>query len=1555
VTTTNVPVATCTAAAASAGNSWTTTTCPAPVTTTNVAVAACTPATANAGNSYTTTTCSVQTVSGPTAVANCTPIAPTAGNGYQNTSCAVIVNSTPVQTCTPIAASAGNNWTATTCGVNTTTAVPVATCTAAAASAGNSWTTTTCPAPIVTTAVPVATCTAAAANAGNSYTTTTCPAPVTTTNVPVATCTAAAAGAGNSWTTTTCNPLSNLNVPVATCTAVAASAGNNWTATTCPAPIVTTAVPVATCTAATASAGNSWTTTTCPAPNVTTNIPVASCTAAAASSTNSYTTTTCPAAIITTNVPVATCSAQTAAAGNNYVRITCPAPIVTTNVPVASCTAAAASALNTWTTTTCSPNNLTNTPVATCTAATASAGNNWTTTTCPAPVVTTSVPVATCTAAAASAGNNWTATTCPAPIVTSNVPVQTCTATAEAVGNNWTTTTCSNNSTSNVPVQTCTASLANAGNNWTETTCSPNNAVNVPTQNCTASVASAANNWVGTSCTPNNSSNVPVATCTGATGSVANNWTTTTCTPIVSAPVFNNTCTAAAAVGPNFIATVCTPVTGDVMKYQTTTTTTETLLSGGVVVPGVTPVVTTTTDVAVDHNSVCYLAGTPTGAAPPLPTPNPQAPGLDISPWSPAVAGPSLPGGCSAWPCSVDQTNVGGSINSLADVAQYYYVTDLRPAADWPATIATDNVPSIGGGPEDDKATWQHMTTFTIALGVSGTLNYRSDYRSSSIVTGDFAGIRSGIKNWPLWPDPTKSIPAGAGNLAWDSTTQSFNDKNYWNDARSIDDFWHAAVNGRGQYFSAGTPTAVVTGLTGALAGIQSRLSSGAAAGVSNIQPIAGDNFIYVGNYTTSKWTGEVQAREIDVTTGAPSATALWSAQAKLDALTNNACDNRNIYLIRDGATNNMVNFSWNSSTCASDGSPTGVVTTGLNASEQAQFNSTKVGLLSQFTTMTDGSNGTVDQKTPAAGENLLNYLRGQRGKEGFESNDANKLYRARDHVLGDIVNGQPVYVKAPFAAYVDRDYDTFKLAQQNRTPMVYVPANDGMLHALYANVYQPFPNGTLLDPLGGAEAWAIVPSAVLPNLYKLADNNYANTHTYSVDGTPIIADIDAAGPPPADPTDPYTSDWKTILVAGLNAGGKGYYAIDVTTPATPKVLWEFKWSSSCWNGVTTNTKTDCHIGYTFGKPVITKLADGRWVVMFTSGYNNINSPVQTGDGLGYLYVVNANTGALIYKIATTAGDSTTPSGLAQINNYVDNGTTDNRTTRVYGADELGNIWRFDVNDQIAPLDIDDGPGNGREAVLLGTAMDSNGVGQPITTRPELAELNGQTRVYVGTGRLLGPSDLDAAQARSTQQQSVYGFIDPVTPPNAALPLNPIYSDLRGALRPLTMTQVGTGSTATRTVACSGNAADCTRPAGWVVDLPDSGERVNVDLKLVFGTLTFASNVPQSNACSIGGYSWFNFLNYSTGLAVSRSPNLSISQYVSNSLVVGMNALLIPPSSSGGGGGGGSGGSGVGGGLGTPGMILCTSDGNCIKIDPPIDTAPPAGKRISWREVVNTQ
>lgn len=859
----------------------------------------------------------------------------------------------------------------------------------------------------------------------------------------------------------------------------------------------------------------------------------------------------------------------------------------------------------------------------------------------------------------------------------------------------------------------------------------------------------------------------------------------------------------------------------------------------------------------------------------------------------------------------------GGSSNSLADVAQYYYKTDLRSSSQGNCTgalgasvqVCDDNVPSSGSGNEEDRANWQHMTTFTLGLGLTGTVNYSPTYQTDSkettvtwpAVNGqisgrlDFQDIRLGTANWP--------IPQA------DSAT-------------ALDDLWHAAVNGRGQYFSASDPNSVIDGLTSALSGISARVASAAAAATSNLEPVAGDNFAYTAKYVTQKWTGELEAHEIDLATGSVLGTVIWSAAGKLAAKTKAACDNRTIKLFNGSGTNNLVDFKWNTYACDGSGNPMGSAETTLSSAEQAHFTSsgtdTTGATTDEVANLSHYSNMSATQKSNASGANFVNYLRGQRGKEGFDSGppatnssgDNDKLYRSREAVLGDIINAQPVFIKAPSAEYsndTDPGYVGFRSAQGSRTPMVYVAANDGMLHAFKAGT-------SLVDTQGGEEAWAFIPSIVLPNLYKLASENYAAHHVFSVDGTPTAGDVfdkttstDCALSVPTSPE----SCWKTILVGGLNKGGQGYYALDVTDPANPKGLWEFKKSSSCISvnattkAPTTTAYADCHLGYSYNNPVIGKLSNGRWAVFVTSGYNN-------DDGIGYLYVLDAITGQILYRISTGVGDTSNPSGLNHIRGWADNAMFDNTIKRIYGVDLLGNIWRFDVNDALGA--------SGREATLVAQVVDDTNAPQPITTKPELAEVGGSPYVFVATGRYLGTTDIT-----DTQTQTVWGIKD-------ALGTDPV-TDLRTTLGERIISNVGSGTSAYRVL----TSTNCDVGNGWFADLPDSRERVNIDMKLQLGTLIVPSNVPTSNACNIGGYGWLNYFNYATGCAVSNSPNESVGMRLvgatgTESLAVGINIVRLPS--------------------GKTVVIATTSAAEQITLEAPFDTPPPVGKRISWREVV---
>ena len=680
--------------------------------------------------------------------------------------------------------------------------------------------------------------------------------------------------------------------------------------------------------------------------------------------------------------------------------------------------------------------------------------------------------------------------------------------------------------------------------------------------------------------------------------------------------------------------------------------------------------------------------------------------------------------------------------NTLADVAYHYYHTDLRSGTCSSPDVCTDNVPPSGTNASvDDTAQHQHMTTFTIGLGVDGTLTYDEAYKTST--SGDYFDIKQGTRNWP---EPTA------------------------NTQETIDDLWHAAVNGRGTYFSTQDPSALEGGLKKALNSIDSTTGSGAAAATSNLQPTTGDNDIYIATYRTLKWDGEMSAYSVDLNNGAISGTTAWQADALLKAKITTAGngDSRVIYTA-NGTTRTLFK----------EGSG------GLTASQLAYFDNTK---LSQY------SSWTTAQQSAAAAGLLVNYLRGQDRYENQDRDAAygayERLYRDREKVLGDIIHSQPIYVKAPPHDFSDAGYGSFKSANADRLPTLYAAANDGMLHAF--------------DTATGQERWAYVPPMVLPELWRLADADYANNHRFYLDGPLTISDAYIG------------SSWKTVLIGAMGKGGRGYYALDITDPADPKPLWNF------------TAATNNNVGYSYGTPYIAKLGDGTWVAIVTSGYNNIpeDSEYPGADGKGYVFVLNLANGSVIKTIPTNVGSTTDPSGLARLNVKVADFSVDNTVVGAYGGDLLGNMWRFDLDAGTA------------------TKLAAFGSGKPIMAAPEIAEVEGKKAVYFGTGRYLGEDDLTDAGV-----QTIYGIKDDSTTTVTST------SQL--------VQQTVSGSGTTRDI--SANPVDWSVKFGWYVNLPDNGERVTIDPQLYFGTLVFASTVPTASECQPGGYGWLYQLNFKTG------------------------------------------------------------------------------------------
>lgn len=765
--------------------------------------------------------------------------------------------------------------------------------------------------------------------------------------------------------------------------------------------------------------------------------------------------------------------------------------------------------------------------------------------------------------------------------------------------------------------------------------------------------------------------------------------------------------------------------------------------------------------------------------------------------------------------------------NTLADIAYYFYTTDLRDQTKWgncSNTIGSTNYTNLCDnnvlGTLKDNQIQQHMTTFTVGLGMSGKIEYENNYESATTVgpvngNNTFYDIKQGTANWP---DPISN-----------------------SGEERLDDLWHAAVNGRGLYFSAKNPATLTQGLKNALAAIQSRTGTSSAAATSNLEPVAGDNYVFLAQYTTVKWLGDIKTLTIDPTTGAISSSALWSAQTKLDNTVTAAgvgADGRTIKYFKSTATNKLKDFT--ETNLSVDGYGGFFSDLCLDASPKLS----QCGVSSSFT---------ADQKTIVnTGSNIIKYLRGQSTYEMEDTNSAaNQLLRARDNVLGDIVNAAPVYVSKPPFTYGKNDatYADFVTDKTSRAASVYVAANDGMLHALNAT--------------DGTERWAFVPTAVMSKMYKLASSNYDQNHEYYVDSTPTVGDICINPTASACST---KDDWRTIIVGGFNKGGRGYYALDITDPTAPKGLWEF-------------AETD--LGYTYGNPVITRRKDGTWVVLVTSGYNNApDGSGNTGDGRGYLYVLDATTGTVLDKIGTGTGSVTTPSNLGKINAWVDDPSL-NIASVAYGVDLLGNIWRFDFDNNYGSL--------GKESMLLANLTVSS-TPQPITTKPVLAYIKKagviHKMIMVGTGRYLGTSD-----PANLEQQSIYAIEDKLETSSGIGSAR-----TSNFLVNRSLTQSTVDGQIIRTV--SGGDIDWTSKRGWYMDLNPGnnspGERVNVEMDLQYNMLTVAANVPDTNVCNVGGYAWLYNIDIDTGKNLSSATDSAIGyRLTTNALVAGIKVIWV--------------------------------------------------------------
>lgn len=648
----------------------------------------------------------------------------------------------------------------------------------------------------------------------------------------------------------------------------------------------------------------------------------------------------------------------------------------------------------------------------------------------------------------------------------------------------------------------------------------------------------------------------------------------------------------------------------------------------------------------------------------------------------------------------IDVTTDGNNTNnkytpsggSLADVAMYYYSGNIRttnPKNSNGTDVSISDVAIIkkkDGSITEDLNTSPHMNTFTISLGLNGFMSYIQTYdkiNETSKKARDFQYIGGYIDQ----TQPFSNNPRNGDDnyCSWNKGVTCNWPAPLADTASAIDDLWHAAVNGRGHYYSAQNPEEIVKGIKDALDNVDSDGGSGASAASSAPKVTTGDNYIFSSTYDPKVWSGDLQRRTIDISTGVINQNADWSATEKLKTKVFPDSDTRTIWFSNNNSGKlELTNFTYkNIENTIYDNSF-------KNAPKSyAQYSDTS--LDPNIKKRLDGQ----DVQT-----NLVGFLRGQ-------TKDLDIFY-PKKQTLGDLINSPSTYVGPSRYKWVDPGYTNFANQQaKDYPPMVYVGGNDGMLHAFNANT--------------GNEEWAIVPSQLVDKLPKLGDREYDKSghHQYFVDGQILVKDVNVGGSSSTD------SGWRTYLFAGMGAGGNGYIILDITNPTKPTIVDEICSNSSLCS------KTDQDLGFTYGNIIATKRGyDDRWVAYFTNGYDSVS-------GKGILYEYDLVSKSIRKFQAPGVSSNIDQIGLGQINAYYENFDSNNKTNLMYLGGLNGVLYRVDLTQANPSL------------VAIANATDPLGKPQPISTKVSFAQYGGKLLVLFGTGQLFNTADSLNKQTQS--------------------------------------------------------------------------------------------------------------------------------------------------------------------------------------------------------------
>jgi len=614
------------------------------------------------------------------------------------------------------------------------------------------------------------------------------------------------------------------------------------------------------------------------------------------------------------------------------------------------------------------------------------------------------------------------------------------------------------------------------------------------------------------------------------------------------------------------------------------------------------------------------------------------------------------------------------------------------------------------------------------------------------------------------------------------------------------------AANGGGLYFTADSADALTTALSRAITDILNRISAGAA--VSTITTSGGSaSYLVRAKFLPLSWQGFLEAFTQPYYDGK---TPLWEAgQVLADRIDLNTADDREIFTYM-----------------------------ALEAPQKQEFERDN-------STLVDALNIEWSESDDSEVQDIIDFLRGD------DSNDGGKYRDRKGWFLGDIIYSAPRVVGPPRSFFFENDYQTFKSNNLSRSTMIYLGANDGMLHAFNFS--------------DGSEAWSFIPEKTRQNLPCLT---LEACHKYYVDLSPTASDV--YDPAWKSGGDDWTG-WKTVLLGGNRLGGEEYFALDITDPAVSSV-------SILWDKVLFSGRKSSTIPFV-GK---VKVLEGeseevdKWLAVITSGYDESDSRT------GMIAAVNFTDGSKerIWKegrsttteLATQTKSGSNPYYTLTSPAAVDS-DDDGYLDLIYAGDTEGALWKFyyDYTDTLW-----------KKVKLFDTG------GQPITGRPTLVfDDQDNLRVFFGTGKYLVGVDKDNSSRNAYYciVETKFQAANPANDDNhdhytnaPAAPLGP--SDLADITLLRTEGEFSaylSGLTEAEQQAFN----DKREGVGWYFDLDDPagkpGERVLEESVVVAGVSFFTSFYPNEDICGYGGDARLYAVDYKTGFIATAGDVTTLS------------------------------------------------------------------------------